>query len=193
MRISAKARYGCLALIDIAQSEADGFRRRVREIADAQAIPARYLPQILIRLKAAGFVRSARGPDGGWLPARTEPLEHRPRRRDRGDRWPSQAHTRGKFSRCTQPRDYNCTHSISRATDAPRRHNRPACPATWAGRLGCLARNRISAAKLTEIVGNRAWQGRQIVDITPEVRSTLVSQIISVFRSGRRQIAASGL
>jgi Rrf2 family protein len=66
MRISAKARYGCLALIDIAQSDADGFRRRVRDIANAQAIPARYLPQILIRLKAAGFVRSARGPDGGY-------------------------------------------------------------------------------------------------------------------------------
>jgi Rrf2 family protein len=66
MRISAKARYACLALIDIAQSEPDGLRRRVREIAHAQAIPPRYLPQILIRLKTAGFVQSARGPDGGY-------------------------------------------------------------------------------------------------------------------------------
>jgi Rrf2 family protein len=66
MRISAKARYACLALIDIAQAEPDGLRRRVREIADAQAIPPRYLPHILIRLKTAGFVQSARGPDGGY-------------------------------------------------------------------------------------------------------------------------------
>jgi Rrf2 family protein len=66
MRISAKARYACLALIDIAQSEAADPRRRVREIAAAQAIPPRYLPHILIRLKAAGFVHSARGPEGGY-------------------------------------------------------------------------------------------------------------------------------
>ena len=54
-------------MIDIAQSEADGFRRRVREIASAQAIPPRYLPQILVRLKAAGFVQSSRGPEGGYV------------------------------------------------------------------------------------------------------------------------------
>lgn len=66
MRISAKARYACRALSDIAQSGSDGFRRRLREIADAQAIPPRYLPHILIRLKAAGFVQSARGPEGGY-------------------------------------------------------------------------------------------------------------------------------
>jgi len=66
MRISAKVTYACLALIDIAQSEVDGFPRRMREIAHAQGIPRKYLPKILLHLKAAGLVQSARGSGGGY-------------------------------------------------------------------------------------------------------------------------------
>jgi len=66
MRISARVRYACLALIDIAQSEMDGFPRRMREIAHAQGIPRKYLPKILLHLKAAGLVQSARGSGGGY-------------------------------------------------------------------------------------------------------------------------------
>ena len=66
MRISNKVTYACLALIDIAQSEAEGFPRRMREIAHAQGIPCKYLPKILLHLKAAGLVQSARGSGGGY-------------------------------------------------------------------------------------------------------------------------------
>jgi Rrf2 family cysteine metabolism transcriptional repressor len=66
MRISAKVRYACLALIDIAQSEVDGFPRRMRDIAHEQGIPRKYLPKILLHLKAAGLVTSARGSGGGY-------------------------------------------------------------------------------------------------------------------------------
>jgi len=66
MKISAKVTYACLALIDIAQSEVDGFPRRAREIAHAQGIPRKYLPKILLDLKAAGLVQSARGSGGGY-------------------------------------------------------------------------------------------------------------------------------
>jgi Rrf2 family transcriptional regulator, cysteine metabolism repressor len=66
MRISARVRYACLALIDIAQSEMGGFPRRMREIAHAQGIPRKYLPKILLHLKAAGLVQSARGSGGGY-------------------------------------------------------------------------------------------------------------------------------
>ena len=66
MRISARVRYACLALIDIAQSEMDGFPRRMHEIAQAQGIPGKYLPKILLHLKAAGLVQSARGSAGGY-------------------------------------------------------------------------------------------------------------------------------
>ncbi len=52
-----------------------GPRRRGRrvgpgEIAEAQGIPERYLVQILLQLKAAGLVHSARGSDGGYQLAR---------------------------------------------------------------------------------------------------------------------------
>jgi Rrf2 family protein len=66
LRISAKVTYACLALIDIAQSQARGFPRTVREIAQAQEIPRKFLPRILLDLKAAGLVESERGSGGGY-------------------------------------------------------------------------------------------------------------------------------
>src|SRR4051794_33499461 len=66
MRISAKAEYACLALIELAKPGADAAPRRARDIAEAQGIPERYLVQILIQLKAAGLVQSARGSVGGY-------------------------------------------------------------------------------------------------------------------------------
>jgi Rrf2 family protein len=69
MRISAKAEYACLAVIELAKP-GDGAPRRVREIAEAQSIPERYLVQILLQLKAAGLVVSERGSVGGYSLAR---------------------------------------------------------------------------------------------------------------------------
>jgi Rrf2 family protein len=66
MRISAKAEYACLAVIELARSGTNGTPRRVREIAEAQGIPDRYLVHILLQLKVAGIVQSARGSDGGY-------------------------------------------------------------------------------------------------------------------------------
>lgn len=40
---------------------------RISEIAEAQAIPRRFLENILNRLKGGGFVESARGRDGGYF------------------------------------------------------------------------------------------------------------------------------
>jgi Rrf2 family transcriptional regulator, cysteine metabolism repressor len=71
MRISAEVRYACLALVDIAQSEVNGFPRRIHEIAHAQGIPGKYLAKILLRLKVAGLVQSARGSGGGYQLALT--------------------------------------------------------------------------------------------------------------------------
>jgi Rrf2 family protein len=70
MRISAKAEYACLAVIELAQSGGVESPRRVREIAGAQKIPERYLIQILLQLKAAGLVHSSRGSVGGYQLAR---------------------------------------------------------------------------------------------------------------------------
>ena len=70
MKISAKAEYACLAIMALAQLGSDG-PVRVREIAETFDIPERYLVQILLHLKGAGLVYSARGASGGYRLART--------------------------------------------------------------------------------------------------------------------------
>jgi Rrf2 family protein len=71
MRISAKAEYACLAVVELAKSGTNGNPKRLREIAGAQGIPGPYLFQILLRLKTAGLVQSARGSVGGYRLARS--------------------------------------------------------------------------------------------------------------------------
>ena len=66
MRISARAEYACLTIIELARSQMIGRPMRAREIAESQDIPERYLVQILLQLKSAGLVRSLRGSAGGY-------------------------------------------------------------------------------------------------------------------------------
>src|SRR3954447_6416989 len=70
MRLTAKAEYGCIAIIALALQQSKTGLVRVREIAEAYRIPERYLVQILLQLKAAGLVHSARGSSGGYQLAR---------------------------------------------------------------------------------------------------------------------------
>jgi Rrf2 family protein len=70
MKISARAEYACLALVELARPGPVGEPRHVREIARAQGISDRYLIQVLLRLKAAGLVDSLRGARGGYQLAR---------------------------------------------------------------------------------------------------------------------------
>lgn len=69
MRISQKCQYALRALLDLAQNEGGG-PRKIGDIAERQGIPARFLEVILNQLKQAGFVRSRRGAEGGYLLAR---------------------------------------------------------------------------------------------------------------------------
>lgn len=69
MRISQKCQYALRAVFDLAKNEGRG-PRKIGDIADAQGIPARFLEVILNQLKQAGFVRSRRGAEGGYLLAR---------------------------------------------------------------------------------------------------------------------------
>jgi Rrf2 family protein len=66
MRISAKAEYACVAMLELAANYADAQPVRIKAIADAQGIPARFLVQILLQLKTAGLVASMRGALGGY-------------------------------------------------------------------------------------------------------------------------------
>jgi Rrf2 family protein len=66
MRLSAKADYALRASLELA-SAGDGHVK-AEALARAQAIPLRFLEQILLELKHAGLVASQRGAEGGyWL------------------------------------------------------------------------------------------------------------------------------
>jgi Rrf2 family protein len=66
MRVSAKAEYACLAMLELAARQRDGQPLRVKDIADPHGIPQRFLVQILLQLKNAGLVTSVRGAAGGY-------------------------------------------------------------------------------------------------------------------------------
>jgi len=69
VKLSNKGRYAVRALFDIAFHN-DGGPTQVRDIAERQAIPPRFLEQIFQDLKRAGIVGSKRGPQGGYSLAR---------------------------------------------------------------------------------------------------------------------------
>jgi Rrf2 family protein len=68
VEISAKGDYAIRALTVLASS--GGEPMTVAELAGAQAIPARFLQAILLRLRQRGIVVSHRGADGGYRLAR---------------------------------------------------------------------------------------------------------------------------
>lgn len=72
MKISTKARYGVMALCDlaIAQKKSEGKPVSLQDIAQTQEIPIAYLEQIFNTLKKAKLVESTRGAFGGYLLAR---------------------------------------------------------------------------------------------------------------------------
>ncbi|HEY1858785.1 MAG TPA: Rrf2 family transcriptional regulator [Gemmataceae bacterium] len=70
MRISAKAEYACIAMLQLAAHYREVIPVRIKAIADAHGIPQRFLVQILLQLKTAGLVVSVRGAAGGYQLAR---------------------------------------------------------------------------------------------------------------------------
>ena len=71
MKLSVKSDYAARALLGLARHWPDGGARRVEELAAEQGVPANYLVQILIELKAKHIVNSQRGKDGGYRLARS--------------------------------------------------------------------------------------------------------------------------
>jgi Rrf2 family protein len=70
MRISAKAEYACVAMLELAANYAELQPLPIKAIAEAQEIPQNFLVQILLQLKTAGLVVSVRGASGGYQLAR---------------------------------------------------------------------------------------------------------------------------
>jgi Rrf2 family protein len=65
MRVSAKAEYAIKAMLDLALHPRSELIP-IQDIAARQAIPQRYLEQVLLALKRAGLLTSKRGSSGGY-------------------------------------------------------------------------------------------------------------------------------
>ena len=65
MKISTKGRYALRLMLDLAMND-QGNPVRVREIVGRQGISDKYLEQIISILTKAGYVKSIRGPQGGY-------------------------------------------------------------------------------------------------------------------------------
>jgi Rrf2 family transcriptional regulator, cysteine metabolism repressor len=73
MKVSTKSRYGVAAMVDLAQHFGEG-PVALRNVAERQQVSEHYLEQLVSSLRKAGFVRSIRGAQGGYVLAK-EPAE----------------------------------------------------------------------------------------------------------------------
>ncbi len=65
MKISTKGRYAVRVMLDLAMHNT-GQYIKVKQIAERQGISEKYLEQIIAVLNKAGYVKSARGAQGGY-------------------------------------------------------------------------------------------------------------------------------
>jgi Rrf2 family protein len=69
MKISTRGRYGIRLLIDLAEHAGEDHVS-LASVAERQAISIRYLEQVAVILRRAGFIRSVKGASGGYALAR---------------------------------------------------------------------------------------------------------------------------
>ena len=65
MKLTARSEYALLALVYLGRQNSEGLVS-ADTIARAQRIPPRFLEQILLTLKRAKYLRSTKGPRGGY-------------------------------------------------------------------------------------------------------------------------------
>jgi Rrf2 family protein len=69
MKISTRGRYGVRLLIDLAEHSSEPHVS-LASVAERQKISIRYLEQVAVILRRAGFIRSVKGASGGYALAR---------------------------------------------------------------------------------------------------------------------------
>ena len=69
MKLSTRSRYGTRLMLDMAPNYHDG-PIHLSDIAKRQDVSVKYLEQIIIPLKKAGYIESLRGPQGGHILAK---------------------------------------------------------------------------------------------------------------------------
>ncbi|MCL6515713.1 Rrf2 family transcriptional regulator [Alicyclobacillus sp.] len=70
MKVSRRTEYGLRAMVALAELAGDRRPVSLPTIAEAEGIPEQFLDQIVAKLRRAGFVKSVRGVNGGYLLAR---------------------------------------------------------------------------------------------------------------------------
>ncbi|MBN1849172.1 MAG: Rrf2 family transcriptional regulator [Deltaproteobacteria bacterium] len=66
MKLSTRSRYGTRLMADLAE-HLDSGPIQLGDIAQRQGISVKYLEQLIIPLKKANWIKSARGPKGGHI------------------------------------------------------------------------------------------------------------------------------
>jgi len=66
MRLTTKSRYGTRLILDLAIYAKEG-PVPLGDVAKRQNISVKYLEQLILKLKKAGFIESQRGPFGGHM------------------------------------------------------------------------------------------------------------------------------
>lgn len=69
MKVSTKGRYALRIMADLAMHN-NGEYIRLKDISERQAITLKYMEQIMPSLTKAGYVKSYRGNNGGYMLAR---------------------------------------------------------------------------------------------------------------------------
>ena len=70
MKLSNRGEYGLRAMINLANQNHHNGVVQIKEIADHEHIPAKFLEQILLTLKNAGMLQSKMGVGGGYYLAK---------------------------------------------------------------------------------------------------------------------------
>jgi Rrf2 family protein len=70
MKLSTRSEYALLALLELSDNYGMGMLK-IEDIARRRKIPRKYLEQILLILKRAGYLKSRRGAEGGYLLSRS--------------------------------------------------------------------------------------------------------------------------
>ena len=69
MKISTKGRYALRLMLDLAMYK-ENEHTSLKDVSRRQAVSMKYLEQIVAQLSRAGYIRSLRGPRGGYRLAR---------------------------------------------------------------------------------------------------------------------------
>lgn len=68
MKVSKRCQYALRALIDMGIAQASGRALlRLGDLAEKENLPVKFLEQIFVQLKDAGYIESKRGKQGGYL------------------------------------------------------------------------------------------------------------------------------